>query len=431
VVPAVFGWRGRINTNPERERRGSKITRRKAASLTLRVRKKRMKNKIKIAHVSTVDASLHGLLLNQMKSQQAAGYEVVGVSSKGNYVPLLEEAGIKHHAVEMSRNMTPGADAQSLSRLFRLMRREKFTIVHTHTPKAGLLGQLAARMARVPIVINTLHGFYFHDHMAAHWRKVFIATETIAARCSDSILSQNKEDIATAIREKICKPEKIHHLGNGIDLTQFDPALFSRPGLLQKREELGIAEDAPVIGFVGRLAARRKGFTDFLKMAQIVSRENPAARFLVVGDADKGKPDAVEPETAKDFGVYEKCVFVGHRPNDELPLLHAVMDVIVLPSLFEGVPRAIMEACAMSTPAVVTDVKGNREAVRENYNGHLVPLGDYQALAAAILSILNDPQKAKTMSENARAFALENFDETKVFQKVLDEYARLLKAKSL
>lgn len=388
-----------------------------------------MKNKIKIAHVSTVDVSLHGLLLNQIKSQQVAGYDVAGVSAPGEYVPLLEAAGIKHHAVEMSRNMTPGADAQSLSRLFRLMRREKFTIVHTHTPKAGLLGQLAARMARVPIVVNTLHGFYFHDHMAAHWRKFYIGTETIAARCSDSILSQNREDIETAIREKICKPEKIHHLGNGIDLTQFDPALFDEAGVLRKREELGIAPDAPVVGFVGRLAARRKGFLDFLKMAQQIVAQKPETRFLVVGDADKGKPDAVEPEAAKEFGVYENCVFVGHRPNDELPLLHAMMDVIVLPSLFEGVPRAIMEACAMSTPAVVTDVKGNREAVREGYNGHLVPLGDVDALSKAVLSILNDPAKAQRMSENARAFALENFDETKVFRKVLDEYARLLREK--
>lgn len=387
--------------------------------------------KIKIAHVSTVDDSLYGLLLNQMKSQQAAGYDVVGVSNAGKYVKLLEDAGIKHHAAAMTRNMTPVADLQSLSRLVRLMRREKFTIVHTHTPKAGLLGQLAARIAGVPVVINTLHGFYFHDHMAAHWRKVFITTEKVAARCSDSILSQNKEDIETAIREGICKPEKIFHLGNGIDLTQFDPARFDEAGVFQKRAELGIAADAPVVGFVGRLAAKRKGFLDFLKMAQIVSAQIPNVRFLVAGDADSGKPDAVEPEVAREYGVYEKCVFVGHRPNDELPLLHRIMDVIVLPSLFEGVPRAIMEACAMSTPAVVTNVKGNREAVREGYNGHLVPLGDFNALSEAILSILNDPQKAKTMGENARRFALEEFDERLVFDRVLREYARLLQAKGL
>jgi glycosyltransferase involved in cell wall biosynthesis len=166
-------------------------------------------------------------------------------------------------------------------------------------------------------------------------------------------------------------------------------------------------------------------------MAQQVSREIPAARFLVVGDADKGKPDAVEPDAAREYGVYEKCVFVGHRPNDELPLLHRVMDVIVLPSLFEGVPRAIMEASAMSTPAVVTDVKGNREAVREGYNGHLIPLGDVDALSAAILSILNDPQKAAHMGQNARRRAIEEFDERLVFEKVLAEYRCLLERKCL
>jgi glycosyltransferase involved in cell wall biosynthesis len=166
-------------------------------------------------------------------------------------------------------------------------------------------------------------------------------------------------------------------------------------------------------------------------MAQQVSAQIPDARFLVVGDADKGKPDAVEPEAARDFGIYEKCVFVGHRPNDELPLLHRVTDVIVLPSLFEGVPRAIMEAAAMRTPAVVTDVKGNREAVRENYNGHMVPLGDVEALTAAVLSIARDKVKAKIMGENARQMALENFDERLVFEKVLDDYRRLLEEKNL
>lgn len=386
---------------------------------------------IKVAHVSTVDASLHGLLLNQMRSIQDGGYEVSGISARGPYVPSLQEAGIKHHAVEMTRNFTPFADLHSLSRLFRLMRRERFTIVHTHTPKAGLLGQLAARMARVPVVLNTLHGFYFHDHMAPHWRRFYIATETIAGKCSDSILSQNQEDIETAICEGICRPEKIFHLGNGIDLEQFDPARFTQDEVLARRAELGIAAHAPVVGFVGRLAAKRKGFTNFLEMAQRIASELPETRFLIVGEADRGKPDAVEPETARDYGIADECIFVGHRPNDELPLLHRVMNVLVLPSLFEGVPRAVMEAAAMSTPAVVTDVKGNREAVTHNDNGLLVPLGDVAALTSAVVSILKDKDTAQRMGQNARQMALENFDERKVFSRVLAEYRRLLEEKNL
>ena len=132
---------------------------------------------------------------------------------------------------------------------------------------------------------------------------------------------------------------------------------------MDKGEVPGIPPDAPVVGFVGRLAARRKGFVDFLAAAKEIAAQLPQARFLIVGATDTGKPDAVEPSAAADYGIADRCVFLGHRANAELPLLYKRMDVLVLPSLFEGVPRVVMEAAAMGTPCVVTDVKGNREAV--------------------------------------------------------------------
>jgi len=382
-----------------------------------------------VAHITTVDLSLRYLLMNQMRSIQDAGYAVVGISAPGPEVATLEAAGIRHIPVAMTRNFTPHADLLSLWHLYRVMRRERFTIVHTHTPKPGLLGQLAARLARVPVVVNTLHGFYFHDHMHPAWRRFYITTEMIAARCSDVILSQNSEDIQTAIRERICRPEKIKLLGNGIDLTQFDPARISADAVLACRRELGIAAAAPVVGFVGRLAARRKGFLDFLAAARNLAEQLPDVRFLIVGEADHGKPDAVEPAAAAEYGIADRCLFLGQQPNDRLPLLYKVMSLLVLPSLFEGVPRAVMEASAMQTPAVVTDVKGNREAVEHDRNGLLVPLGDVAALTAAILCILNDRAMAGRMSVEARRMALERFDERLVFARVQDEYARLLRVK--
>src|SRR4051794_10698274 len=135
--------------------------------------------RVKAAHITTVDMSLHYLLLNQLHSIQQSGYEVIAISAPGPEAPIIEQAGIRHIAVPMTRNFTPLADLGSLLRLYGVMRRERFTIVHTHTPKAGLLGQLAARMAGVPIVINTLHGFYFHDHMAPAARRFYIQMERI------------------------------------------------------------------------------------------------------------------------------------------------------------------------------------------------------------------------------------------------------------
>jgi glycosyltransferase involved in cell wall biosynthesis len=386
---------------------------------------------MKIAHITTIDRSLTSLLLNQLQSIQQAGHEVVGISSPGPRVPVIEAAGIRHIPLPMSRNITPLADLISLWRLYQVMHRERFAIVHTHNPKPGLLGQLAARLAGVPIVVNTVHGFYFHDHMHPAWRRFYITMEKIAAHCSDVILSQNSEDIQTAINEGICRPEKIKHLGNGIDLTRFDPDQISPASVQQKRAELGLPNEAQVVGFVGRLAAKRKGVLDFLAAGQRIVQWFPSVQFLIAGDADPGKPDAVKPAVAKDYGIEDRCLFLGRRPNEELPLLYAMMDILVLPSLFEGIPRTVMEASAMRTPVVATNVKGNREAVIHDRTGLLVPLGDVQALAKAIVELLTDCEKARRMGEEGRRMALERFDERLVFAKVKVEYKRLLREKGL
>jgi glycosyltransferase involved in cell wall biosynthesis len=386
---------------------------------------------IKVAHITTIDLALRILLLHQMRSLKEAGYEVAGISTAGPYVPDLEAAGIRHINVPMTRNITPLADLVSLWRLYRVLRKERFTIVHTHNPKPGLLGQLAARLAGVPIVVNTVHGFYFNDYMAPANRRFYIFIEKLAALCSDLILSQNDEDRQTALREGICTPRKIQLLGNGIDLTEFNPDRFSVEEVQQKKQACGLPLDAQVVGFVGRMAARRKGFLDFLKAGQILAGQNQKVWFLVAGETDEGKPDAVTRAAAADYGIADRCVFLGNLPPEELPLIYKLINVLVLPSLFEGVPRVVMEASAMGVPAVASDVKGNREAVVAGRNGLLVPYGAPTALAAAIMKILTDPEKARQMGEEGRLIALERFNELKVFEKVQAAYAQLLQEKGL
>jgi glycosyltransferase involved in cell wall biosynthesis len=384
--------------------------------------------KPKVAHITTIDLSLRHLLLNQMCSIQQAGFEVYGISAPGPDVSVIEATGIRHFAVGMTRNFTPLADLKALWQIYRILKRERFTIVHTHTPKPGLLGQLAARLAGVPIVVNTIHGFYFHDKMPARWRRFYIALEKIAARCSDFILSQNREDIQTAVREKICHPEDIGYLGNGIDVVRFDRARLNPDLLKQKRRELGLPEGAPVVGFVGRLVAE-KGIIELFKAAAIARQRIPALRLLLVGDVDHVKPDALQPTIAAEYGLAEACVFAGWR--QDMPEMYALMDVFVLPSHREGFPRAPMEASAMEVPCIVTDIRGCREAVEHNRNGVLVPLGNFKALAEAIIDLLMNPAKAGRMAQAGRQMAMTRFDERLVFEKVKSEYKRLLKAKGL
>ena len=383
-------------------------------------------SQIRVAHVATIDMSLRYLLLNQLRSIQQGGYDVVGISSPGPNVPAIEESGICHIAVPMTRNFTPLADFVSLWNLCRVMRRERFNIVHTHNPKPGLLGQLAARLAGVPVVVNTLHGFYFHDHMRPAWRCFYVLLEKIAARCSDVILSQNREDIGTAVEEGICSPRKIKYLGNGIDLDEFDPARVSVADVNRTKQRLGIPASSPVVGFVGRLVAE-KGILELMEAARTIRQRVPTARFLLIGPIDHDKPDALTPKIGKDYGVADICTFTGMR--HDMPELYALMDVFVLPSHREGFPRSPMEASAIGVPCVVTDIRGCREAVEQDRNGHLVPVRDSQALADAITDILTDQEKARRMGEEGRRMALERFDERLVFEKVRAEYTRLLREK--
>ncbi len=387
-----------------------------------------IRNSFKVAHIATIALSLRHLLLNQMRSIQQAGFEVCGISAPGPEVTVIEAAGVRHFPVAMTRNFTPFADLKALWQIYRLLKRERFTIVHTHTPKPGLLGQLAARLAGVPVVVNTIHGFYFHDKMPARWRRFYILLEKIAARCSDFILSQNREDIETAVRERICHLEDIAHLGNGIDVVRFDRGRMNPDLLQQKRRELGLPHDALVVGFVGRLVAE-KGIIELFQAARLVKQRLPNVRFLFAGAFDEVKADGVKPEIAREHGVSDICIFAGWR--QDMPEMYALMDVFVLPSHREGFPRSPMEASAMEVPCVVTDIRGCREAVEHDRNGVLIPLGDVQALSNTVLELLNDSAKARRLAQEGRRMALARFDERLIFEKVKAEYGRLLKAKGL
>ena len=387
-------------------------------------------NQRKIAHITTVDMSLRYLLLNQLCDLKQAGYEVVGISSSGPEVPSIEAAGIRHISVEMTRSsFTPLLDLRALWQLYRVISREKFTIVHTHTPKAGLLGRCAAKLAAVPVVVHTNHGFIFHKRSPWYFRRIFVAFEKIAALCSDLILSVNEEDIKTAIDEDICDSSKIRPLGKGgigIDLTRFDPSRVSQMDIATRMREVKLSDQNKVVGFVGRLV-REKGLLELFEAIRIVRNQVPDVRLLVVGPVDTEKPDAVTPDAAKEYDIADICRFLGLR--HDLPELYSLMDVVVLPSHREGFPVVPMEAAAMGVPCIVTDVRGCREVIEHGRNGLIVPCGNACALAGAISELLTHQERAQQMGKEARRMATKRFNEKIVFENVRTEYAKLLHTK--
>lgn len=379
---------------------------------------------IRVAHVATVDLSLRYLLLNQMIEMVKAGYEIIGISANGRNVDFINASGIFHISVPLTRNVTPLIDLCALWQLYRIMRREQFTIVHVHTPKAELLGALAARLAKVPIIVDTFRGIYYREDMHSFWRWFFLRMAQIAAACADVVLSQSYEAMQMAIEEGVCPSKKIKYLGNGIDVYRFDRDRVNNAAVVRRRAEFEIPHAAPVVGFVGRLV-KEKGILELLEAAKGALKQFPNARFLLVGPIDSQKPDAVTPQIAHDYGIEQACIFTGMR--QDMPEFYALMDVFVLPSHRESFPRSPMEASAMKVPCVVTDIPGCRETVEQGRNGVLVPLGDVEDLKTAIVDILSNPEKARSMGEAGRAMALEQFDERKVFKKVKDEYVRLLR----
>lgn len=388
-------------------------------------------NKIKIAHITTIDISMRYLLLNQLRSIQQAGYEVIGVSSPGPEVSAIKAAGIRHIPVRMSRKpFTPLQDLKALWQLYRVIRRERFTIVHTHTPKAGIFGRLAAKAASVPIIIHTHHGFPAQENsIIGH---LFRILEKITARFSNLILSVNHEDIEVGIRNGTWPASKVKLCGEGgigIDINRFNPErIVVQELIIKKRAEVGLTDRVKVVGFAGRLV-RDKGLLELLEAARVVYLQIPEVRFLIIGSTDSEKHDSLTPGVAQRYDVSNICYFLGMR--QDMPELYALMDVFVLPSHREGFGLVLAEAAAMGVPVIATNIRGCREAVEHGHNGVLVPLGDVNALANAIIELLTDREKARRMGKEGRRMAIERFDERLVFEKVKAEYARLLSEKGL
>jgi glycosyltransferase involved in cell wall biosynthesis len=371
---------------------------------------------MKVAHLTTVDSTLRYLLLAQLRAARNAGHEVIAISAPGPYVADLEREGITHRALPSStRSMRPFADVRAALGLWRILHDEQPDVLHTHNPKPGVYGRVVGRLARVPTVVNTVHGLYATPEDRLVKRLGVYTLEAVAARFADAELVQNPEDLALMNRLRIAPRGRARLLGNGVDLTHYDRARISAARRKAIRTELGATDETIVVGSVGRLVAE-KGFPELFGAAHQLD-----ARFLtaVIGPEDPSKADhltAEELERARAAGV----VLLGHR--DDLDVLYAAMDVFVLASHREGFPRAAMEAAAMSLPIVATDIRGSRQVVDHDMNGLLVPVGAPGALARAIRRLGDEPDTRARMGHASRARARAEFDEERVVRIVLETY---------
>lgn len=372
-----------------------------------------------LLHLTTTDISLELLLGPQLEAFVDAGYEVHAAAAPGPFVEAVVARGVHFHPLKHStRSMSIGSDLRAAREAYRLFRRLRPDVVHTHNPKPGIYGRIGARLARVPAVVNTVHGLYAQPTDPLARRLAVYGLERLAAGFSHAELVQNREDVAT-LRKLRVPAGRVHHLGNGIDLGRFRPDVDHRHAI---RHEIGAAEDTVVVGTVGRLVAE-KGYPELFDAWQQVIRAHPTAKLVVVGPHEPEKADALPPalvERAADAGI----VLLGHR--DDVERIYPAMDLFVLASHREGYPRSAMEAAASGVALIATDIRGCREVVDHGSNGVLVPVRNTSALAANLIDLIDDESRRSAMGRAGLAKAAADFDQQAVIDTTLATYRRLL-----
>lgn len=367
-------------------------------------------SRMKIAVVAAADLSIRFLLLEQIQALQGDGHEVIAVCGPGRWVDDVRQRGVRVQVMDMARELSPWRDVRCLLGLARFFRQQKFDVVHTHTPKAGLLGPVAARMAGVPVVVHTIHGLLFHDRMPKWRRRLFWLPEKFTATFSHLLLSQSREDMDVAVRSGLCREKKLRYIGNGINVQRFSPSAPAAKG------------DGVVIGAVGRLVYE-KGFAELFQAAEALATRHPEYRFLVVGPEEHAQNDAVPVATVEQLTRKGTVRFTGWA--DDMHQWYAAMDVFALPSHREGIPRACMEAAAMGLPVIASDIRGCREVVQHGKTGVLVPVRDAAALAGAIERLAGDPALRAEMGRQGREHVIANFSEGAVLQRLRSIYAEI------
>lgn len=363
---------------------------------------------MKVIEVTNVDFSLRHFLLPLMRGIRDRGHEVIGVSADGPLLGDVRAEGLRVEPLPLARSLSPLAQWRALRAMIAFLRREKPDLVHAHMPISGFIARLAARIAGVPSVAYTCHGFLFNQPAPWPRRALAFAIEFLGGRLTHLTMTVSTEEAADARRLWIAR--SAIPIGNGRDPARFHPDPEARARI---RNELGTDDATPVIVIVSRLV-RHKGYPELLAAL----RDVPGAELWVVGErlpSDHG--DDME-RIFYQAALGDRLRRLGYRTD--VPDVLAAADIFVLPSHFEGLPMSVIEAMLTGLPVVATDIRGPREQVVHGATGLLVPPATIAPLAAALRTLVHDPALRAKMGDAGRARARLHYDEQDVVERTLD-----------
>ncbi len=380
---------------------------------------------MKLVHVTTVPISFR-FLLGQVGYMKEKGLDVAAISSPG---PFQEEfsrlEGVPVYAVNMPRRITPVQDMRAVKQLAARFADLRPDIVHSHTPKGGLLGMLAAKRARVPARVYHMRGLPFQSAEGPK-RRLLQATERVSCRLADLVICVSHSVRGVAVESGLCPPDKIKVLlggsGNGVDaIGRFNPALVPPETRNTVREAHGIPRDALVVGFVGRIV-RDKGLVELTGAWRRLRAEHPGAHLMVLGPFEPQDPIPAEAEAT--LRNDERIHLVGTDWN--VVPYYAAMDILCLPTYREGFPNVLLEASAMRLPVVATSVPGCVDAVDDGKTGLLACARDISTLHDALSSYAGDPEMRARHGDAGREWVLREFRQEGIWSALYDSYAQLL-----
>jgi glycosyltransferase involved in cell wall biosynthesis len=362
-----------------------------------------------------------GLDENRYQSLLVAGSEN---EAEGSMLDFALSHGVKPTVIPeivTAFSLAP-RDGKALWKLYRLIRKERPHIVHTHTAKAGFLGRLAAWLSGVPVVVHTFHGHVLHGYYGPIKNESLRRVEQSLAWLTDRLVTVSEGVKNELVGYGIAKAEKIVVVPLGFDL---EPFLASHARHGEFRREMGLSNEHKLIGIVGRIFPI-KNHALFLDSAMRVSAREPAARFIIVGNGVL-RPNL--ESQARQLGIADRVVFTGWR--GDVPRIFADLDILVVSSDNEGTPVSAIEAMAAGCPVVATRVGGLPDLIEDHKTGRLVPFRNSEALAGAVIDLLQSPQTARELGQTAQGFVRRRFTAQRLLSDMEHLYSQLLADKAI
>lgn len=352
----------------------------------------------------------------------SADYEVIALSSPGESLGIIEQReGVRTIAVPMERHISLLKDLKSLFSLIRVFHTERPDLVHSMTPKAGLLCMMAAWLTKVPVRVHTFTGLVFPTSKGL-LKRVLMLTDKITCACATHIIPEGEGVKNDLINNKITrKPLKVLGYGNvrGVDMEY-----YSRRPEVEGRAEVIRNDNWFSFLFVGRIV-RDKGINELVSAFSKLNVEYPKTRLFLVGDFEN-KLDPVDASTKNEIRHNVNIISVGRKAGNDLLAYYAASDCFVFPSYREGFPNTVLEAGAMGLPCIVTDINGSREIIRDGYNGLIIPAHDEDSLYNAMKRMIENPEGRITMASVARQHIADHYEQEFVRRCLYDFYKQII-----